>query len=84
MVEVGPGTSREELAAIRAVWGEDVLLFTDQGDLVPWTSAPAEPWLSVPMARWPHSLFPSLSPVRFDSSVWLGQIEADGSVTPLG
>ncbi|MGB7982792.1 MAG: hypothetical protein WCF36_18580, partial [Candidatus Nanopelagicales bacterium] len=83
VVEVGPDTSRAELAAIRAAWGEDVVAFTDKPDLVPWASAPSGPWLSVPMARWPHSLFPSRSPVRFDSAVWLGQIEADGSVTPL-
>ncbi len=83
VVEVGPGTTREELGAIRAVWGEDVVVFTDQGDLLPWSDAPQDPWLSAPMSRWPHSLFPSLRPVRFGSNLWLATINPDGSTTPV-
>jgi hypothetical protein len=36
------------------------------------------------MARWPHSLYPSLQPVRFTSWFWVGSIGPDGAVTPVG
>ena len=84
VVEVGPGATAEDLAGIRAVWGEGVLVLTDAGELLPWADEEPEPWLSQRMARWPHSLFPSLSPVRFRTDLWIATIERDGSVTPVG
>ncbi|HYN56291.1 MAG TPA: glycosyltransferase family 39 protein [Motilibacterales bacterium] len=83
VVEVGPRASAEELAEIREVWGEDVLVLTDARQLVPWSGAWPDPWLSTRMARWPHSLYPSRSPIRFTSEVWIATVEQDGSVTPL-
>ena len=84
VVEVGPGTSAADLASIRAVWGEDVWVLSDAGEVLPWADEAPEPWLSQRMARWPHSLFPSLSPVRFRTDLWIATIEDDGSVTPVG
>jgi hypothetical protein len=83
VVEVSPRATAEELAAIRDAWGGDVLVMTDARELVPWSAAWPDAWLRTPMARWPHSLYPSFSPIRFTSNVWLGSIEEDGSVTPL-
>ncbi|MCU0262137.1 MAG: glycosyltransferase family 39 protein [Candidatus Nanopelagicales bacterium] len=83
VVEVGPRPTRGDLAAIRDAWGGEVVVFTDSRELVPWSTTWPEAWSSTPMARWPHSLYPSLSPIRFDSDLWLGTIEEDGSVTPL-
>jgi len=84
VVEVGPGATAEDLASIREAWAGDVYVLTDAGDLLPWAGAAPEPWLSQRMSRWPHSLFPSLSPVRFRTDLWIGTIEQDGSVTPVG
>ena len=83
VVEVGPRTSAEELAQIRAVWGQDMLVLTDAGELIGWSGARPDPWLRTRMARWPHSLYPSKSPIRFTSDVWIGTVAEDGSVTPL-
>jgi nucleotide-binding universal stress UspA family protein len=83
VVEVGPRPTAEDLAAIRDAWGGDVVVMTDARQLVPWSAAWPDPWLRTRMARWPHSLYPSFSPIRFTSDVWLGTIDGDGSVTPL-
>ena len=83
VVEVDPRPTAEELARIRDAWGGDVLVMTDARQLVPWAAAWPDPWLRTPLARWPHSLYPSFSPIRFTSDVWLGTIDPDGSVTPL-
>ena len=83
VVEVGPRPTRGDLAAIRDAWGGEVVVFSDSRELVPWSTTGPEAWSSTPMARWPHSLYPSFSPIRFDSDLWLGTIEEDGSVTPL-
>ena len=83
VVEVGPKATEDELAAIRDAWGGDVLVMTDARELVPWSGAWPDPWVRTPMARWPHSLYPSLAPIRYTSDLWLATIEPDGSVTPL-
>jgi Dolichyl-phosphate-mannose-protein mannosyltransferase len=83
VVEVGPKATQDELAAIRDAWGGDVLVMTDARELVPWSGARPDPWVRTPMARWPHSLYPSLAPIRYTSDLWLATIEPDGSVTPL-
>ena len=83
VVEVGPRPTAEDLAAIRDAWGGDVLVMTDARQLVPWSAAWPDPWLRARLARWPHSLYPSFSPIRFTSDIWLGTIDDDGSVTPL-
>jgi hypothetical protein len=83
VVEVGPRPTAEDLAAIRDAWGGDVVVMTDARQLVPWSAAWPDPWLRTRLARWPHSLYPSFSPIRFTSDVWLGTIDDDGSVTPL-
>ena len=83
VVEIGPGTTAEELAAIRRAWGGEVLVLTDTKQRLPWVDDWPGPWLSRQMARWPHSLSPSLRPVRFTTNVWLGQVLENGSVEPL-
>ncbi len=83
VVEVGPRPTPEDLAAIRGAWGGEVLVFTDSRQLVPWSTTWPEAWSSTRMARWPHSLYPSFSPIRFRSDLWVGTIEEDGSVTPV-
>jgi hypothetical protein len=83
VVEVGPRPTAEDLAAIRDTWGGAVMVLTDARQLVPWSVTWPEAWSSTRIARWPHSLYPSFSPIRFRSDIWLGTIEQDGSVTPL-
>ncbi len=83
VVEVGPRATAEQLAGIRDAWGGEVLVMTDDRKLLPWAAAWPEPWLRTPMTRWPHSLYPSLAPIRFTSDVWLATIDSDGSVTPV-
>jgi hypothetical protein len=83
VVEVGPRPTPEDLAAIRDTWGGEVLVFTDSRQIVPWSTRSPEVWSSARMARWPHSLYPSFSPIRFSSDLWLGTIDQDGSVTPV-
>jgi hypothetical protein len=83
VVEVTGRPTAEELAEIRDAWGGEVLVMTDARQLVPWSTSWPDPWLRTRMARWPHSLYPSYSPIRFTSDVWLGTVGDDGSVTPL-
>lgn len=83
VVEVGRPTSGE-LAQIRQAWGGDVVVLTDVGELLPWAAGePPAPWSRRAMARWPHSLFPSLSPVRFRTDLWIATVGADGTVAPV-
>lgn len=83
VVEVGPRVTAGELAEIRDAWGGQVLVMTDAGELLPWSGPMPDPWLRTPMTRWPHSLYPSLAPIRFTSDVWLATMESDGSVLPV-
>ncbi len=84
VVEVRGPTGVDTLAAVRDAWGGEALVLTDVGGLVPWGPAgQPEPWLSLTMARWPHSLFPSSTPVRFRSDLWIATVEADGTVAPV-
>jgi hypothetical protein len=83
VVEVGPSATPAELARIRDAWGGDVVVLTDASQLVAWSGAAPEPWSTTAIARWPHSLRPSFSPIRFTSDVWLATIDADGTLTPM-
>ncbi len=84
VVEVRGPTDAGTLAALRDAWRGEALVLTDVGELVPWGPAgQPEPWLRLAMARWPHSLFPSGSPVRFRTDLWIASIDADGTVTPV-
>ncbi len=83
VVELPAPASAEQLAAIHEAWGgEDVLVVAMAADSV--TGLPGSvPTLATRMERWPHSLRPAFSPVRFTSTIWVGELAADGSVTPV-
>ena len=83
VIEVRGPLTEDELAVIRRAWGgAPVLVTAYTQDEIPWPAGqPAT--VTTPMARWPHSLYPSRSPIRYTSSVWLGTIGADGRVTPV-
>jgi hypothetical protein len=59
-----------------------VLVATLSDDAIEWPAG-ADPTVSEPIARWPHSLYPSYSPIRFTSDLWLGTIGDDGTITPV-
>jgi hypothetical protein len=83
VIEVPGPVDEATLARIRAAWGgAPVLVATYASGAVPWPAS-VGPTFSTPMARWPHTLYPSLTPVRFTSELWVGAVESDGSVTPL-
>lgn len=82
-VELRGDASADQLAEIRAAWGgEDVFVVSYSDSIEPWPADVGSTWQTA-MARWPTSLFPELSPVRFTSQIWLGTVNADGSVTPV-
>jgi hypothetical protein len=82
VVELPAPASPQQLADIREAWGDEVLVVAMSADAVPGLPASA-PTLATPMARWPHSLYPSLSPVRFTSTIWVAEVAPDGSVVPV-
>jgi hypothetical protein len=84
VIEVPGPVDEESLAQIRAAWGgTPILVAAYASGAVPWPTG-VGPSFSTAMARWPHSLYPSLRPVRYTSELWVGSVESDGSVTPLG
>lgn len=82
VVELPAPATAEALAAIREAWGDEVLVVAMAADAVPGLPA-AAPTLATPMARWPHSLYPSFSPIRFTSTIWVAEVAEDGSVVPV-
>jgi hypothetical protein len=83
VVELPGGATAAELAGIRQAWGGgEVLVATMTGEAIDWPAG-AAPTLSGRIARWPHSLYPSYSPIRFTSDLWLGTIGDDGTITPV-
>jgi hypothetical protein len=83
VVEVAGPVDEAELARIRAAWGgAPVLVATYASEALPWPTG-VGPTFGTAMTRWPHTLYPSLVPVRYTSELWVGAVEPDGSVTPL-
>ncbi len=85
VVEVGRG-SAAQLAAVREAWdGERVVVVSTSGDAIPWAQGarPANAWRAATLTRWPHTLYPANNHIRFRSLMWLGEVGADGTVTPL-
>ena len=82
-VEVGTSITTEQLAEIRQEWGVDEVYVAAYSDSIPGWPDDVEPTFATPMARWPNSLYPQRSPIRFASQLWLGTVEPDGAVTPV-
>ena len=84
VIEMRAPMDAEGLAQVRRAWDDQpVLVVTGTEGAIPWPDGQA-PTISTPMARWPHSLYPTRSPVRFTSDLWVGSVGPDGSVTPVG
>ena len=82
VVEVPAPVGRDDLARIRRAWGGgDLLVVSMSAEAV--GGLPEVPTLSTPMARWPHSLTPSFSPIRFTSRLWVAEVAPDGSVSEV-
>jgi hypothetical protein len=83
VVEVPAPADEQALAELAGAWGgQPVLVVTGTEGSIPWPEG-APPTLRTPMARWPHSLYPSLRPVRFTSELWVGTVNPDGTVVPV-
>lgn len=83
VVEVPAPVDAARLAEIRAAWGGGrVLVAAQVPNTVAWPQGTA-PTISASLTRWPHSLTPADYPIPFESQIWLGDVEVDGSVTPV-
>ena len=51
-------------------------------DTIPWSDG-ERPTMTHHIVRWPHSLMPSLSPIPFWSSLWIGEVQSDGAIKPI-
>ena len=84
VIEVPAAMDEAALAEAHRAWGGGTVhVVAGREGTIPWPEG-APPTLVTPMARWPHSLYPIRSPVRFTSELWVGTVGADGRVTPVG